>query len=336
MSPPWLQFISMSGDNPSPKPQETRNPSFWGELKRRKVIRVAIAYAVVSWVITEVSATVLPALLIPEWAISLVVVLLILGFPVALVLAWAFDLTSKGIVATDSDDDDSTTVSGKQRQRKMWMALVAATLIPTLIFGALAFFFYLRSDSDSDSSLSAPSSELTAIDRSIAVLPLTNMSPNQENAFFADGVQEDILTNLSLIKDLRVVSRTSTQKYRTTDLNMKQIGEELGVHYLLEGSVRRAEDQVLVTVQLIDASTDEHIWAENYNRTLDNIFAIQAEIAKTIASKLHAVISPQELERIELDSSAFNLTPGQHAIAVIASLSGDADSALKLEMRVHE
>ena len=299
-----LSALSMDNESP-PDSQPTGFAAFWQELKRRKVMRVAAAYTVVSWIIIQVSATVLPALLIPEWTIRLVVILVILGFPVAIVLAWAFDLTPEGIKTTKSlrlENGDSV-VSKKEALKSSLYKILFAAAIPTLLFGTLAIFFYLRSDSSpthvTTEQIGGGALELEESVKSIAVLPLTNMSPDQENAFFADGVQEDILTNLSRIQELRVISRTSTHRYRSTDLNLKQIGEELGVHYLVEGSVRRMENQVLVTVQLIDAKTDEHLWAENYNRALDNIFAIQAEIAKTIAEKLQTVLSPQELHLIE-------------------------------------
>ena len=282
------------------KPSSTSS-GLWSELKRRKVVRVGVVYLVVAWAVIQIADTTFPSLNIPDWALSLVVMCVILGFPVAIVLAWAFELTPDGIRTTKSarQEQGDTPVSKTQQRKRNWMAYGIGAAVPTAIFGVVAGFFYLRTDSP-PSPLSTISDLPSSMeDRSIAVLPLANMSPDPENAFFADGVQEDILTNLSLVKDLRVISRTSTLKYRDTDLNMRQIGEELGVHYLLEGSVRRAGNEVLVTVQLIDATTDEHIWAENYNRTLDNIFAIQAEIAKTIASKLHAVISPQGLELIE-------------------------------------
>ena len=266
--------------------------AFWAELKRRKVMRVAITYAVVAWLLIQVSATVFPQFDIPDWGARFVTLLLVIGFPIALILAWAFELTPDGIKTTKAAEEKQSDapVSKKQQRKRNLFSLIFAAAVPTLIFGTLAIFFYFRSYSVGP-----------AIDgeKSIAVLPLENLSPDEENAFFAAGVQEDILTNLSRVDELRVISRTSTQIYKETTKNLRQIGEELGVRYLVEGSVRRANDQVRVTVQLIDAKTDEHLWAENYNRTLDDIFGIQAEVATQIAAKLEAALSPEEIAGIE-------------------------------------
>jgi TolB-like protein len=286
--------------------------AFWAELKRRRVMRVAITYVVAAWIAIQVSTTVFPQLGIPEWAAKLVTLLLLIGFPIALIIAWAFELSPDGIKTTKSarEEQGGAPVSKKQERKRNWMAFVFAAAVPTLIFGILAAVFYFQAKS-SDSELSALNSSLSTTDKSIAVLPLTNMSPDPENAFFADGVHEDILTNLSKIRELLVIGRTSTLQYRDTVKTLQQIGEELKVHYLLEGSVRRAGNQVLVTVQLIDSQTGGHLWAENYNRALDDIFAIQAAIAKDIAGQLQAAISPEEIERIEhrptQDQEAYDL-----------------------------
>ena len=261
--------------------------TFWFELKRRKVMRVAVVYAVVAWLVIQIAATTFPSLSIPDWALSLVIMCVILGFPVSVVLAWAFELTPEGIKTTKvaRDEHSETAEHAHVQSKRNWLALAFAAGVPTLIFGALVLVFFIQGR--------------TSEDKSIAVLPLENMSPDPDNAFFADGVQEDILTNLSKIKDLLVISRSSTLQYRNPDRNLKQVGEELGVRYLVEGSVRRAGNQVLVTAQLIDTHTDGHLWAGNYNRSLDDIFAIQAAIAKEIAEQLKAVLSPDEIEKIE-------------------------------------
>ncbi|MDA0348073.1 MAG: hypothetical protein O3C43_10040 [Verrucomicrobia bacterium] len=286
-----------SPDPPQPAdhPKPTGFSAFWQELKRRHVVRVGTVYAVVAWLIIQIAATTFEGFGIPDWAFRFVVLMVLLGFPVSLIIAWAFELTPEGIKTTKVAQQvkkDSPTADEFTNKRK-WLTLAFGAAIPTLIFGTLALYFYFRSDT-------VPSSnQFTELDKSIAVLPLTNMSPDPENAFFADGVHEDVLTNLSKIKELHVIGRTSTLQYRDTVKTLQQIGEELNVRYLLEGSVRRARDRVLVTVQLIDARTEGHIWAENYSRELDDIFAIQASIAKDVAGRLQAVISPEEIVQIE-------------------------------------
>ncbi|MCZ6674128.1 MAG: hypothetical protein O7C75_14455, partial [Verrucomicrobia bacterium] len=229
---------------------------------------------------------------IPIWAFRFVMLMVIMGFPIAIILAWAFELTPDGIKTTKKADVErgDALVSEKQQRRRNWFTFLFGAAVPTVIFGALAVFFYFRSGTDT---------QVFDGEKSIAVLPLENMSPDPENAFFADGVQEDILTNLARIEGLLVISRSSTLQYRNPERNLRQIGAELGVRYLVEGSVRRAGNQVLVTAQLIDTQTNGHLWAEKYDRSLDNIFTIQAEIAKEIAERLHAAISREENEKIE-------------------------------------
>ncbi len=299
---------SEGGQNPL-KNQERSSGllSFWAELKRRKVMRVAITYAVVAWIIIQVASTTFGSFGIPEWAFRFVVIMLVCFFPVAVILAWAFELTPDGIKTTKHarEEQNEASVSKKQERTRNWFSLLFAAAVPTLIFGALAIFFYFRSDTvpvlqDSPVLSSQNSSLLTSVEnKSIAVLPLENLSPDPKNAFFADGVQEDILTNLSKIAELLVISRSSTLRYRERNKSLKEIGSELEVRYLVEGSVRRSGNRVLVTAQLIDVETDAHLWAENFNRPLDDIFAIQAEIAKTIAGQLRAVITPEVTAKIE-------------------------------------
>jgi TolB-like protein len=291
---------SPQSEDPTPKTDKPSSglAAFWAELKRRKVMRVAVTYAVVAWLIVQVAATTFDSFGIPEWAFRFVVIMLGIFFPVAIILAWAFELTPDGIKTTKHarEEQGNTPVSANQARKGNWLTILFAAGLPTLIFGALAIYFY-ATRSDSNSSLST-SSEVE-YDKSIAVLPLANMSPDSGNAFFADGVHEDILTNLSKVRELLVISRTSTMQYRNTVKTMKEIGSELGVRYLVEGSVRKAGDQVLVTVQLIDSQTGGHLWAESYDRKLDDIFAIQAAVAKDIAGQLQAVLSPEEIEKIE-------------------------------------
>src|SRR2546423_400367 len=246
---------------------------FFEEVKRRKVYRVAVAYIVVAGGIIQLASAAFPAWELPNWALRLVIVLLLIGFPIALILAWAFDVTPQGIRATQS------TPAAPRRRRNI-IALIAIGVVVS----AAAGFFLL------------PRASARKIDKSIAVLPFESLSRDQENAFFADGIQDDILTNLSKIGDLKVISRTSVMTYRTKPQSVREIGKELGVSAILEGSVRKDGNRVRVNVQLINAVNDEHIWSEVYDRDLTDVFAIQTDLAKKIAQELHARLSPTEKE----------------------------------------
>jgi TolB-like protein/Tfp pilus assembly protein PilF len=249
---------------------------FFEELKRRKVYRVAIAYIVASWALAQGLAQVLPVFDISNSVIRVVIALLLIGFPLALVLAWVFDVTPQGIKATPS------IASAGHRRRNVIM--LAATGV---IISAAAGFFLL------------PRAAAHKIDKSIAVLPFENLSDEKENAYFADGIQDDVLTNLSKIGDLKVISRTSVMPYRGKTQNLREIGKTLGVSNILEGSVRRSGNRVRVNVQLIDAMTDEHLWASDYDRDLTDVFAIQTDLAQKITEALQAKLSPSERAQIE-------------------------------------
>jgi TolB-like protein/Flp pilus assembly protein TadD len=248
---------------------------FFEELKRRKVYRVAIAYIVAGWALAQGLAQVLPVFDISNSVIRVVIALLLIGFPVALVLAWVFDFTPQGIKATPS------IASAGHRRRNVIMLLATGVII-----SAAAGFFLL------------PRAAAHKIDKSIAVLPFENLSDEKENAYFADGVQDDILTNLSKIGDLKVISRTSVMPYRGKTQNLRDIGKILGVANILEGSVRRSGNKVRVNVQLIDATNDQHVWAEDYDGDLSDVFKIQTELATKIASALQAKLSPTEKEQM--------------------------------------
>jgi TolB-like protein/Flp pilus assembly protein TadD len=244
---------------------------FFDELKRRKVYRVAIAYIVAGWALAQGLAQVLPVFEISNSAIRVVIALLLIGFPVALVLAWMFDVTPQGIKATPS------LVTGGHRRRNIWLLAGAGVIV-----SVAAGFFVL------------PRAVAHKIDKSIAVLPFENLSDEKENAYFADGIQDDILTNLSKIGDLKVISRTSVMPYRGKTQNLRDIGKTLGVANILEGSVRRSGNKVRVNVQLIDATNDQHLWAEDYDGDLSDVFKIQTDLATRIASALQAKLSPTE------------------------------------------
>jgi TolB-like protein/Flp pilus assembly protein TadD len=262
---------------------------FFEEVQRRKVYRVAAAYVIAAGFIIQIGSAVFPAWELPNWAFRLVVVLLLIGFPIALILAWAYDVTPQGIRATPAPG-----VPVARRRRNLIMLIGIGVII-----SAAAGFFLL------------PRASARKIDKSIAVLPFQNLSNEKENAYFADGMQDDILTNLSKIGDLKVISRMSVMSYRDGTRNAREIGKVLGVATLLEGSVRRIGNRVRVNVQLINANNDEHIWAEDYDRDLTDVFAIQTDLAQKIATALQAKLSPNEKARISQtrtnDSEAYLL-----------------------------
>jgi TolB-like protein len=288
--------------------------SLFTELKRRNVFKVAAAYIVVGWLLLQVSDTLVPALYLPDWFHSGVAFVLIIGFPLALIFAWAFEMTAEGLKRErDIDRNQSITTQTGQKLNR----LTAGLLVVAIAY--ITWNEFLRSggedaaarrvagpghteqqisadSADGDKAENETSSLAPANNKSIAVLPFQNRSANEENAaFFADGVHDELLTKLSKIGDLKVISRTSVMRFRESDRSMREIGDELGVATLLEGGVQRAGDQIRVNVQLIEAATDEHLWAETYDRALttESIFAIQSEIALAIADALEAALSPE-------------------------------------------
>jgi TolB-like protein/Flp pilus assembly protein TadD len=250
---------------------------FFEEVKRRKVYKVAAAYIIAAGGIIQLASAALPAWELPNWALRLVIVLLLLGFPIALILAWAYDITPQGVRATPTP-----AVPGSHLRRNIAMLVLTGVII-----SAAAGFFLL------------PRVSAHKCDKSIAVLPFENLSDDKENAYFADGVQDDVLTNLSKVGDLKVISRTSVMPYRGKASNVREIGKALGVGAILEGSVRRIGNRVRVNVQLINAENDEHMWAEDYDRDLTDVFAIQTDLARQIVRELQAKLSPMEKAQIE-------------------------------------
>jgi len=249
---------------------------FFEEVKRRKVYRVAAAYIIAAGGVIQLASAAFPAWELPNWSLRLVITLLLLGFPIALMLAWAYDITAQGVRATP------TAVPGSHRRRNVIMLVATGVAI-----SAAAGFFLL------------PRVSAHKVDKSIAVLPFESLSDDKENAYFADGIQDDVLTNLSKIGDLKVISRTSVMPYRGKASNLREIGKTLGVGTILEGSVRRSGNRVRVNVQLINAENDEHIWAEDYDRELTDVFAIQTDLAQKIANELRAKLSPSEKAQME-------------------------------------
>ncbi|WP_158966175.1 hypothetical protein [Paraglaciecola sp. L3A3] len=273
---------------------------FWHELKRRKVIRVASVYIITGWIIIQVAAATFPTFGIPPWAFRFIILMVILGLPVALILAWAFELTPDGIKAThnvEKNTHSEVELQGLAKKRNL-RAYALGALLPTLIFGALALFFYLQTD-NSGAELNLATVESKVDKKSIAMMPLLNMSSNAENEYFAGGIHEDILTNLSRIKNLQVISRTSMMKYAASEKTLKEIGTELAVDFIVEGSVRRIGNHVRVTIQLINANNDLHLWANNFERELLDVFATQSELAKEISNSLQLEIQPDSVGTLE-------------------------------------
>src|SRR2546430_6474468 len=304
---------------------------FCAELKRRNVYKVAVAYAIVSWLLIQIATQVFPFFEIPNWVVRLVVLLLIIGFPIALFLSWAFEITPEGIKRAE-DVDVGKSITHQTGRKLVWTTAVLAVV-------AIALFAYQvwRSKSTVGSVTSSSRSEETTASipkKSIAVLPFENLSRDPDNAFFTDGVQDEILTDLAKVADLKVISRTSVMQYKTgAQRNLREIGQQLGVAHLLEGSVQRAANKVRVNAQLIDARNDAHLWAQTYDRDLADVFAIQSEIAKAIADQLQTKLSPNEKKAIEqpptTDLAAFDLYSRAKSLLLMANFSATVDPDLQ-------
>jgi len=273
------------------------------ELRRRNVLRVAATYAVVAWIIIEAGSVLLPTFGASESAFQIYVVIVVAGFLASLVMAWAFEVTPDGVkLEKNVDRSESITPKTGRRLDYVFIGLLVIALGVSVTLNVTG----MRDDSDVEF--------VAAGDRlSIAVLPFTSRSTDPENQLFADGIHDDLLTRLANIGALRVISRTSMMEYRDTTKNLRQVGEELGVGTVLEGAVQRVGDNVRITAQLIDASTDEHIWANSYDRQLSmaNLFAIQSEISAEISRALQTTLTDEEQSRLAIiptDSlAAYNL-----------------------------
>ncbi len=296
------------------------NPkNFFGELKRRNVYKVAIAYTVAAWALAQGLAQVLPIFSVPNWVIQLLVLLIILGLPIALGLAWAFELTPEGIKRTEEVDEAAAAA----HKKRAWIYVV---IIGAVV--SIGLFFLGR--------YSAAPTQNAAVDtslKSIAVLPFENLSDDKQNTYFADGVQDQILTNLGRVSDLKVISHTTVRQYKSgVPRNLREIGKQLGVTHILEGSVQRAGDRLRIAAQLIDARTDSQIWAETYDRTAADLFAIQSELAESIVAQLQTKLSAQQKADIEArptqDLVAFELY--LHAKQIVDSylIADDVRAAL--------
>lgn len=282
----------------------SEKPSFFAELKRRNVYKVAVAYIVAGWALSQGIAQVFPVFDIPNWAIRMIVLLIVVGFPVAAVFAWFFEITPEGVKRTEVADAMPKVATQKKRAW-IYVVVIGSTI-------SIALFFLGRYSAGSKTAAAAPND---IPNKSIAVLPFDNLSDDKSNAYFTEGIQDEILTRLSKIGALKVISRTSTQKYKSAPDNLRDVGQELGVAHVLEGTVQKIANAVHVNVQLIKASTDEHLWAESYNRKLDDVFAVEGEVANAIADQLQAKLTGAEIK-------ALTDKPTQNAAAYDAYLRG--------------
>jgi len=275
-------------------PDAAMDPAiFFTELKRRKVYRVAVAYAIVAWLLIQATSILFPTFEAPSWVMKVFVTAVILGFPVALILAWAFDLTPEGLKRSD---EVPQTQAIAPKAGKKWTAIIVAAAV---LAASLLAFQFVRTRRSLTTELPKQTASTALQDKSVAVLPFENLSSDKENAFFAQGIQDEIITTLSRISGLRVISRTSTAHYNSAPENLAEIAQQLHVSHVLEGSVQKAGDQVHINVQLIQAETDAHLWAQSYDRRLNDIFSVEGEVAKSIADSLRTTLSPQEKARVE-------------------------------------
>jgi TolB-like protein/Tfp pilus assembly protein PilF len=278
--------------------------NFFSELKRRNVYKVAVAYAVVGWLLVQVTTQVFPIFEIPNWALRLIVLAIIIGFPISLVIAWAFELTPEGLKRTE--DADFTARTRTKRHAWIYVVIVGALL-------SVGLFFVGRYivGTKTTPRLSEAATTSSIPQKSIAVLPFENLSDDKGAAYFADGIQDEILTKLASIADLKVISRTSTAKYKSKPEDLRTVSQQLGVANVLEGSVQRAPDKVRINVQLIDARADSHLWAKSYDRDIKDVFTVESEVAQEIADSLQAKLSPAEANTLATaptkDTAAYDL-----------------------------
>src|SRR5437879_6370829 len=258
----------------------------FAELKRRNVYKVAVAYAVVGWLLVQVATQVFPFLEIPNWVVRLVIALVMIGFPIALVIAWAFEATPEGIKRTEDVD-----LSGQRVPKKhawIYIVVIAAALSATL--------FLLGRYTAGNKTSASPAA---VSNKSIAVLPFVNMSADKGDEYLSDGVSEELIAALSKITGLQVKARTSSFAFKGKNEDIQKIGELLHVSHLLEGSVARAGNKLRITAQLIQASDGNHLWSDTYDRELQDIFAVRSEVAQQVAAKLKVRLLGVEKERID-------------------------------------
>jgi TolB-like protein/Tfp pilus assembly protein PilF len=256
--------------------------NFFAELRRRNVYKVAVAYAVMAWLLIQAGSILFPTFEAPGWVMKVFVSAIAAGFPIAIILAWAFEMTPQGMKRTEN-------VSPNEQIPQWSRGKFAALIVSGAVVAGGLFLFQLTRPKAGPEGL---------LDKSIAVLPFENRSADPDNAYFADGIQDEILTRLAKIADLKVISRTSTQRYKSSPENVPEIAKQLGVAHVLEGSVQKAGEQVRVTVQLVRAANESHLWAETFDRKLTDIFAVQTEIAENITKSLRARFTDREQQAV--------------------------------------
>jgi TolB-like protein len=262
------------------------------ELKRRHVFKASLAYTLVAWLVVQVAAIVLPTFSAPDYFLKTLIFILILGFPINLIFSWMYDITPEGIQRTKSAGTNK--LSSRIKSGKLNKIIIGSLVLVVLV---LLFSQFNLTENSESKEIEAIAADTTSLDKSIAVIPFANESADEENTYFVNGMTEDIRNNLAKISDLIVRSKTSSEKYRVTMLSSKEIGEELGIGYLLEGTVQKIGSQVKIHAQLINTSNDDHIWQETYIRDISdvkNIFKVQSSIAQSIADQLSAAIKPEE------------------------------------------
>ncbi len=266
---------------------KSRNPfQFWKELKRRKVIRVITVYAAAAFVILELISIIVEPLRLPEWTLQMVIVLLVIGFILSVILSWVYDVTPEGIEKTSPSVDLKS--DSKQAASTGWKI---ATYISVIIIAAFMIFYFAGNKKSSD---------ISGLEKSIAVLPFNNLSEEKGNEHFVDGIVEDLLNRISVIEELKVISRTSSDMFRERGVkSIHEIADELDVSFIVEGSVQRYGDKARITVQLIDAINDDHIWAKNYDRQIVDVFKTQSEIAMQIANELNTILTSEQKTHIQ-------------------------------------
>ncbi len=295
------------------------NPKiFFGELRRRNVYKVAVTYVVAGWALAQGIAQVFPIFDVPSWVIRLLVLLIVFGFPIALILAWFFELTPEGLKRTEAAD-----AAGQHSGGRVWIYVV-------IIAGTISIGLFFLGRYTAGNATTRQSEAAAAVpEKSVAVLPFKNLSRDPDNAYFAEGLQDEILTRLAKVADLRVIARTSTEKYKSVPDNLREVGKQLGVANILEGSVQRSGDLVHVNLQLIRAGTNAHLWAESYDCKLsEGVFAVEVEVAQKVASALNAKLTGAEEQALVLQPTnnpeAYDAYLRGLAFDARSSYSGDA------------
>ena len=283
----------------------SETPSFFSELRRRNVYKVAVAYIVAGWALSQGIAQVFPVFDVPNWVIRLIVMLIIIGLPIALVLAWTFEITPQGIKRTEDVD---LVAAARQPKKHTWIFVV---IVGAAISIGLFFIGRYSGRNTAGAARTETATGSSIPQKSIAVLPFENLSDDKSAAYFADGIQDEILTKLASIADLKVISRTSTAKYKSKPEDLKTVSQQLGVANVLEGTVQKAGDKVRVNVQLIDARADSHLWAKSYDGDAKDIFGVESQVSQQVADALQAKLSPAEAKTIATapttDSGAYDL-----------------------------